>query len=339
MLDNMIGSSGATPFRDGTFANGQWWIPEGQGPNVEAYERDWPILYLYRREHPNSAGAGKFRGGNGGILAYLPYKGTVGVGVYSAEGIPKSSGILGGSPGSRGDTTLVKNSNIWEVLKSGRLVESVDELEGERPELPGKGPALMLGEADVLEWNWGSCAGYGDPLDRDPERVRQDVAWGTITKELAESVYGVVLTETLEVDPRKTASLRIDIRRKRLEEAGAPIPPDLEARVQAGFPLPEDAFTIGDTFFYDNRSGITIVRCTHCGEVLAMDGQHYKEHVPMREGDIGDITKKINLARFVDQEVVYREYFCPGCALLLATEIARKGDERFHDILIDTSFV
>jgi len=51
MGDNMLGATGACWHRDGEFANGHYWIPEGRGPNVELYERDWPILYLYRREH------------------------------------------------------------------------------------------------------------------------------------------------------------------------------------------------------------------------------------------------------------------------------------------------
>ena len=54
MLDAIIGTTGATVDRDGDFANGVWWIPEGRGPNVESYERDWPILYLYRREDAGS---------------------------------------------------------------------------------------------------------------------------------------------------------------------------------------------------------------------------------------------------------------------------------------------
>ena len=335
MLDTMIGSSGATPYRDGHFADGQWWIPEGQGPNVEGYERDWPILYLYRKEHQDSAGAGKFRGGNGGILAYKPHKGKVGLGVYTAEGIPKTVGLLGGSPGTRGETILVKGSNIQDILKSGRLIDSIEELHGERPALTGKGPALSLDNADVLEWNWGSCAGYGDPLDRDAERVRQDVLAGTTSKAFAESVYGVALTSSLEIDSEKTASLRLQIRRKRLADAGAPIPHDLEKRVQSNFTVPQNAVTIGDTFLIDKSSGITNICCLHCGEVLASEEQNYKDHVPVREEDVGNVgLKAVSLDRFVDAEVVYREYFCPSCAVLLSTEVARKGDEHLHEFTL-----
>ncbi|WP_180954868.1 hydantoinase B/oxoprolinase family protein [Bacillus sp. V3-13] len=334
MLDTMIGSSGATPSRDGSFADGQWWIPEGQGPNVEGYERDWPILYLYRKEHQDSAGAGKFRGGNGGILAYMPHKGQVGLGVYTAEGIPKTVGVLGGSPGTRGETVLVKSSNIKNILNSGKLINSVEELEGERPSLTGKGPALELGDTDVLEWNWGSCAGYGDPLDRDPELVRQDIMAGITSATFAQSVYGVSLTNEESVDQMGTEQLRLQIRRKRLEEAGVPISVRLESPEQPIFTVPKDATTLGDNFWFNTNNGTTDICCSHCGDALTTSDKNYKEYVPVREIDAGNVgIKPVNMDRFVDAEVVYREFFCPNCAALLSTEIARKGDEPLRDFI------
>jgi N-methylhydantoinase B len=334
MLDTMIGSSGATPYRDGSFADGQWWIPEGQGPNVEGYERDWPILYLYRKEHQDSAGAGKFRGGNGGVLAYMPHKGQVGLGVYTAEGIPKTSGVLGGSPGTRGETVLVKDSNILDIIKSGSLINSVEELVGERPALTGKGPSLSLGETDVLEWNWGSCAGYGDPIDRDPERVSQDVLAGITSVKFAESVYGVVLNDQLKVDSKGSEQARFQIRRKRLDDAGAPAPSHLASNVEKKFTVPKTAPTLGDNFWFDKRNGNTHTCCTHCGETLASESQNYKNNVPVRQVDVGQIgIKSVNLERFVDAKVVYKEYFCPNCAVLLSTEVSRIGDQPVQDFI------
>ncbi|SDI40499.1 hydantoinase B/oxoprolinase family protein [Paenibacillus naphthalenovorans] len=334
MLDTMIGSSGATPYRDGSFADGQWWIPEGQGPNVEGYERDWPILYLYRKEHQDSAGAGKFRGGNGGILAYMPHKGQVGLGVYTAEGIPKTSGILGGSPGTRGETVLIKSSNIKEILQSGRLIDKVDELTGERPSLTGKGPALALGDSDVLEWNWGSCAGYGDPLLRDPERVRQDVLAGTTSISFAETVYGVIFTEDITVDEISTERRRLQNRKKRLEDAGAPVSAHLEFKLQE-FHVPQGMLTLGDNFWFNKKNGATEICCSHCGEVLAAGDQNYKSRVPVRKSDVGKIgLKSVDVKRFVDAQVWYHEYFCPTCATLLSTEVVREGDEPLHEFLL-----
>jgi N-methylhydantoinase B len=55
--------------------------------------------------------------------------------------------------------------------------------------------------------------GYGDPLERDPERVRFDVLERWVSMEQAREVYGVVFTghvddESLAVDAEGTAKLR-----------------------------------------------------------------------------------------------------------------------------------
>jgi N-methylhydantoinase B len=50
--------------------------------------------------------------------------------------------------------------------------------------------------------------GYGPPKERDPERVRNDVVEGWITRERARDVYGVTLMDTLDVDDEATQRLR-----------------------------------------------------------------------------------------------------------------------------------
>ena len=50
-------------------------------------------------------------------------------------------------------------------------------------------------------------AGYGDPLEREPARVRDDVLEHRISRERAREVYGVVL-DSDAVDAAATAELR-----------------------------------------------------------------------------------------------------------------------------------
>lgn len=55
--------------------------------------------------------------------------------------------------------------------------------------------------------------GYGAPLEREPERVREDVLWGFVSLERARDVYGVAFTDgvinaTLAIDQAETARLR-----------------------------------------------------------------------------------------------------------------------------------
>jgi N-methylhydantoinase B len=52
--------------------------------------------------------------------------------------------------------------------------------------------------------------GWGDPLHRDPELVRQDVVEGFVSMESAARDYGVVVDpQTLEVDATATAARRL----------------------------------------------------------------------------------------------------------------------------------
>ena len=59
--------------------------------------------------------------------------------------------------------------------------------------------------------------GYGNPLDRDPERVRHRVREGWLSSERARDVYGVVLASKAEqymVDYEATNKLRGELKQK-----------------------------------------------------------------------------------------------------------------------------
>jgi len=74
---------------------------------------------------------------------------------------------------------------------------------------PSKVTAARLSAGDTLEITVPNSAGYGDPLERDPELVLSDVLDGYTTIELAGRDYGVVIEgETLTVDREGTARLR-----------------------------------------------------------------------------------------------------------------------------------
>lgn len=215
----MLGATGATPESDGRFSNGHMWIPDGQSPNLEEYEQEWPILFLYTREHSDTGGAGKRRGGNGGKLCYTMYGGTMELGVYTTEGIPRTPGTYGGYPGSRSETVIRKDSDLFEQFEDGELPADIAEIQGDDVDPVGKGAPITLEEGDVAEWWWPGTAGYGDPLSREPNRVAEDVRRGKLTQEIAETVYGVVSDENGAVDIDATEARRKEIRNDRLGDA------------------------------------------------------------------------------------------------------------------------
>ncbi len=63
----------------------------------------------------------------------------------------------------------------------------------------------------------GGAGGYGDVVERDPERVAEDVRVDLITAEVAHRIYGVALDpETGRVDRKATERRRRSMRRARL---------------------------------------------------------------------------------------------------------------------------
>ena len=50
--------------------------------------------------------------------------------------------------------------------------------------------------------------GYGDPKTRDPKRVLHDVREGLVSRNRAEEVYGIAITDSMEIDETATQSLR-----------------------------------------------------------------------------------------------------------------------------------
>jgi N-methylhydantoinase B len=86
-------------------------------------------------------------------------------------------------------------------------------------------PQPTIGDVELAAGEWlrgleSGGGGYGDPLERDPEAVRQDVLDRWVSIEAAGAEYGVVLEGSaaacaLAVDAAATAALRNRLRAAR----------------------------------------------------------------------------------------------------------------------------
>ena len=77
---------------------------------------------------------------------------------------------------------------------------------------------LLLDTGEQLVYEFGGGGGWGDPLDRDPAAVLDDVWDEYVSVEGARRDYGVVITGSLEdmtlaLDEAATADARADRRR------------------------------------------------------------------------------------------------------------------------------
>ena len=217
MLDGMAGGSGARYDRDGIDTGGFVRSLGCAIANVETYEFRYPLLYLYRRQEPDTGGPGKFRGGAGIGLAMTPHDvEEIPTCVVHGCGIeqPASAGIGGGYPGGTTQFNIRRHTSVQEQLRRGRIPADFDALDGELE--PKSSEETYLRKGDVFERVACGGGGFGDPLERDPELVLTDVRQGLVSRLCAAEIYGVVLNdEPQAVDSARTEQRRASIRAER----------------------------------------------------------------------------------------------------------------------------
>jgi N-methylhydantoinase B len=70
---------------------------------------------------------------------------------------------------------------------------------------------MPLKAGDMVRIETAIGGGFGNPLERDPKLVAEDVREGYLPREDAEAAYGVVLDDALEVDEAATEALREEL--------------------------------------------------------------------------------------------------------------------------------
>ncbi len=162
-------------------------------PNMEFYEATCPYLVTKYEILPDWEGAGEFRGGPGTFVELV---------AYTAEGAP-SLIMTGNSDGTR--FTVPGAAGGQDGPKAEMYLEAVD---GTRRVLRTMTTVpIFPGEKCASRAAGGG--GWGNPLNRDPQRVQNDVIEGLVSLQRARDVYGVVFyPETFEVDAAATDALR-----------------------------------------------------------------------------------------------------------------------------------
>ena len=169
-----LGGMGARPSKDGLNTTG---FPSGvAGVPAEVIETQAPLIQLHRQLRTDSAGAGRFRGGLGQATT-MAHRGTE---PWSVSGMIDrtqfpAQGLQGGLPGAVGEfkvdgEAVPPKTVIWFEPRARVSLN-----------LPGGG-------------------GFGDPRQRDPVRVLDDVISGYVSLEAARDHYGVIVRYLGEKD-------------------------------------------------------------------------------------------------------------------------------------------
>jgi len=221
LTETFAGAGGARSFADGVEIGGEIPNPISRMANVETVEAAFPVRYLFRRRAPDSGGPGEYRGGTGGELALVPHKAPDGGINYVISGKgsrhPMSEGLAGGYPGA-------PNSYVWVKAPEDGANAPVTAADG-LGAIPGTQERVSWGVfplmgRDALYVRWNGGGGHGDPIARDPEAVRRDVAAGLVTTQSAGDIYGVALRDGA-VDEIETLARRKGIRSARLAPEAA----------------------------------------------------------------------------------------------------------------------
>jgi N-methylhydantoinase B len=165
-----------------------WNIP------AEVVEIRFPIRIERYELVQDSGGPGKWRGGLGVRRDYRVIDHEAQLSFVGNRCKKPPFGLYGGQPG--GPARYVLDPDTPEERLASPVLES-------------KGSMIQLEPETVVSQDSAGGGGYGDPLDRDPERVLKDVVEEYVSLTSAEADYGVVIDpETLALDVEATQKLR-----------------------------------------------------------------------------------------------------------------------------------
>lgn len=234
------GGLGALYVKDGETACGAMWNPEGDMGEVESWESMEPLIYLGRGIKPNTGGPGKRRGGTGSEAVRMVYNTPFQTLYVGGEGHTFSNaGIFGGYPGCSGYRHHMHNTDMADRIANQQPLPTLDgdpessgmsancKAEVENFDMKAiQGPQEFREHDLYLSMNRGG-PGLGDPLERDPVDVANDVNGGDIMERFARSLYGVELDKRSDeygddyvvANLEATARLREQMRQRRLDQS------------------------------------------------------------------------------------------------------------------------
>ncbi len=158
---------------------------------VEVAESTTPMRIRFYRIRTGSGGAGRYRGGCGFEKEYECLADNVILSHRGERHYTQPWGQAGGGPGASSWTTVIR-------------------ADGSEHKVPSK-QTIVLNHGDRVVMATTGGGGYGDPLERPPEAVLDDLLDRKISRENARDDYGVVFKDD-SVDTAATTRLRQNMR-------------------------------------------------------------------------------------------------------------------------------
>jgi len=225
-----LGPWGATSHGDAENSMAMY-LANTVAPAVEAIEASTPVVVLRREIAPDTAGPGRNRGGAAMVkdslwltpsdqyTNALRIKHPTGFGVHGG-GDGLGGGIWMWAGDETGDIAFVGTdaADVSRAVPIAGVLDPVSQLPDARHGTYyyfGREPVWRAPRNTVMRYQTNAGGGWGDPLEREPERVLRDVRNEYVSVAAAREVYGVVVEgdvehdpEGLRVDEQQTADLR-----------------------------------------------------------------------------------------------------------------------------------
>jgi N-methylhydantoinase B len=179
--------------------------------STEVIETRMPLVVESSLLAMDSGGAGRTRGGLSMQRSLRVLAPEARYSLLADGAVVPAFGVLGGLSG----------------VPVGAWVESAGHVEAF--DTPGKVAGHEVGEGASVIIRSAGGGGYGDPLERDPELVRQDVEEGYVSSLAAHELYGVALDDGGRVDLAATDTLRRRLRGTRFVLAAVLVDDSYEA--------------------------------------------------------------------------------------------------------------
>ncbi|GHG96139.1 hydantoinase B/oxoprolinase family protein [Pseudodonghicola xiamenensis] len=186
-VNPVVGGGGGMPHRDGTNGSGADAAYLKNTP-IEITETEVPVEFVKYGLAQDSGGPGRWRGGLATQMAFRVFAPDSRITARNRDrSFFRPWGTLGGKAAGLSD--MVVNPGTAEERRLGNIDTAV------------------LQPGDVLDIRSAGGGGRGNPMEREPWRVAQDVARGHVSLASAERDYGVVIRDGL-VDEAATHALR-----------------------------------------------------------------------------------------------------------------------------------
>lgn len=316
------GGASALPFRDGEPAMMGIQTVGSFTANIEDYELQSPVLFVERALAADTGGAGRYRGGLALESYCIPWQTDRWdvVAFHNRLSTP-APGVSGGLPGAGSAIRFSRSikDDLEERWARSAAVPVADYVTAsESAPTRGRCEPVMPSDGYYLRATGGP--GYGDPLQRSTSEVAADVRQGFVTPARARSAYGVACDDSGTVDENATSQLRTRL----FDERRAwPL-----AHVRYGHAVSDggevDDLPLRTLGEYLEVGGTEGYRCRACGYRYCSATVNWKWYARVDERLVDE--EAIQSPIRSRDDLVFRRYACPECAVQADTEVALLGE-------------